>query len=297
MIRKIALVAVLLVAGIGIAWYIRGGFGEAAQEPVAFEPNTGATADVRIADLERALAAQIDRSRTLERRLADLEGRLGSARAGGEGGRRGNPDDPEFAQRAAEMRNRFGEDGGPPDPAAMRERLREQQLQRLVAQGFTRERAEWIERRTQELEVQALNAQYEAQRSGRPVQGAMDVESALRSELGDTDYERYLTATGRPTQVQVMDVLASSSAERSGLQPGDQIVSYAGTRVFDMRELNALTRDGSPGESVTMEVRRNGQTMQVQVPRGPLGLQGGGLRGGPGAGGQGGFRGGARRGQ
>jgi S1-C subfamily serine protease len=179
----------------------------------------------------------------------------------------------------------------------MRERLREQQLQRLVAQGFTRERAEWIERRTQELEVQALNAQYEAQRSGRPAQGAMDVESALRSELGDTDYERYLTATGRPTQVQVMDVLASSSAERSGLQPGDQIVSYAGTRVFDMRELNALTRDGSPGESVTMEVRRNGQTMQVQVPRGPLGLQGGGLRGGPGAGGQGGFRGGARRGQ
>lgn len=294
MIRKVALVAVLLVAGVGIAWYIRGGFGDAATEPVAFEPKTGASADVRIGDLERALAAQIDHSRTLERRLAELEGRLTGGRGGAEGGRRGGPDDPAFAQRAAEMRNRFGEDGTPPDPAAMRERMREQQLERLVAQGFTRERAEWIERRTQELEVQAMQAQYEAQRSGRPGQGAMDVEAALRAELGDTDYERYLTATGRPTQVQVMDVLASSSAERSGLLPGDQIVAYAGTRVFDMRELNSLTRDGNPGESVTMEIRRNGQTMQVQVPRGPLGLQGGGLRGGPG--GPGGFRGGGRPG-
>ncbi|HWL61985.1 MAG TPA: PDZ domain-containing protein [Steroidobacteraceae bacterium] len=300
MIRKIALVAVLLVAGVGIAWYIRGGSGGTTIEPVAFEPNTGASADVRIADLERALAAQIDRSRTLERRLAELEGRLTGARAGGEGARRGGPDDPAFAQRAVEMRNRFGEDGVPPDPTALRERMREQQLERLVAQGFTRDRAEWIERRTQELEVQAMQAQYEAQQSGRPVQGVTDVDAALRAELGDADYERYLTANNRPTQVQVMDVLASSNAERSGLQPGDQIVSYAGTRVFDMRELNALTRTGSPGDSVTVEIRRNGQTMQVQVPRGPLGVQGGGLRGGPGGRGpggapQGGFRGGGQR--
>ncbi len=297
MIRKVILVSVLLVAGVGMAWYIRGGFRSPAIEPVVFEPRTGASADVRIADLERALAAQIDRSRTLEQRLAELEGRL-AGRGPAEGARRGGPDNAEFAQRAQEMRNRFGEDGAQPDPAAMRERVREQQLQRLVAQGFTRERAEWIERRTQELEVQVMQAQYEAQQSGRQVQGVMDVDAALRAELGDADYERYLTANNRPTQVQVLDVLASSNAERSGLQPGDQIVSYAGTRVFDMRELNSLTRTGSPGESVTVEIRRNGQTMQVQVPRGPLGVQGGGMRGNRGPGGppQGGFRGGGQRG-
>lgn len=297
MLRKVILVAVLLVAGVGMAWYIRGGSVSKAMEPVVFEPNTGASADVRIADLERALAAQIDRSRTLERRLAELEGRLAGRPAGEGGPRRGGPEDPEFAQRAAEMRGRFGENGTPPDPAALRERQREQQLQRLVAQGFTRDRAEWIERRAQELEVLAMQAQYEAQQTGRPAQ-VTDVDMALRAELGDADYERYLTANNRPTQVQVLDVLASSNAERSGLQPGDQIVSYAGTRVFEMRELNALTRAGNPGESVTVEIRRNGQTMQVQVPRGPLGVQGGGLRGGPGGGRgpggppQGGFRGG-----
>jgi S1-C subfamily serine protease len=111
----------------------------------------------------------------------------------------------------------------------------------------------------------------------------MDIERALRSEMGDAEYERYLGAMGRPTEVQVFDVYASSSAERAGLQPGDQIVSYAGTRVFDMRELETLSREGSPGESVTVEVKRAGQTVTVQMPRGPLGVQGGGrIRGGPG---------------
>jgi S1-C subfamily serine protease len=95
-----------------------------------------------------------------------------------------------------------------------------------------------------------------------------------------------------------MDVLASSAAERAGLQPGDQIISYAGTRVFDTRELNSLTRQGTPNESVNVTVIRNGQTVNVQVPRGPLGVSSGGGgrgggRGGPGGGlPGGGFRGG-----
>jgi membrane-associated protease RseP (regulator of RpoE activity) len=292
MVKKIALVVVLLAAGVAIAMYMRGGF--SPDDPVeTFKPQVGAAADVRIADLERALAAQIERARTLERRVSELEGRFGGE--GGEAvGRRGQELTDEERARFAELRGgRFGEDG-PIDPATLRERQRERQLQRLVAGGFTRERAEWIERRTEELQVQAMQAEDQAQRTGRPGQGVMDIQRALRTEMGDSEYERYLTATGRPTEVQVMDVLASSSAERSGLQPGDQIVSYAGTRVFDMRELNALTREGAAGESVTMEVRRNGQTVQVQVPRGPLGVAGGGMRGPArvGGGGPGGFRGG-----
>jgi hypothetical protein len=281
MIKKIGLVAALLAVGVAIAFYMRGGLGP-AETADTFTPQTDASADVRIADLERALAGQIDRARTLEVRVAELEGRVGGTLAArGPAG-----DGPERGGRNAELRERFGEDG-PLDPAAMRERMRERELARFVEAGFTAERAEWIERRTEELEVQAMQAQYEAQRTGQPVQGQIDPQRALRAELGDAEYERYLTATGRPTQVQVMDVLASSSAERSGLQAGDQIVSYAGTRVFDMRELNALTREGTSSESVTVEVRRNGQTVQVQVPRGPLGVSGGATRG-PGGGGRGG---------
>jgi C-terminal processing protease CtpA/Prc len=214
--------------------------------------------------------------------VAELESRLGERREPG-GLPPGMGD-----ERLAAVRERFGENGRP-DPAAMRERARERQQQRLIEAGFTAERAAWIERRTQELEVQAMQARYEAQRNGRPGQGVVDAQAALRSELGDAEYERYLTGTGRPTEVQVMDVLASSPAEKAGLQAGDQIVSYAGTRVFDMRELEALTRQGTPGESVTVEVKRNGQSVQVQVQRGVLGVEGGGRGGPPGGRGPGGF--------
>ena len=126
--------------------------------------------------------------------------------------------------------------------------------------------------------MQALQAQYDAQRGGRPVDPGAG-EQSLRTELGEADYERYLQAYGRPTAIPVRDVLASSPAERSGLQPGDEILAYAGKRVFDMRELNALTLEGTPGESVIVEVRREGQSVQLVMPRGPLGITGGGFRG------------------
>jgi hypothetical protein len=280
MLKKVALVAVVVAAGVGIAMYLRGGSAPDKPEQ-AFTPRAGATDSERIADLEKTLAAQVDRANLLETRLAELEARSGNRR---------NPANNEAgAERMAEARRALQDANGNFDPARMRELQRERQLDRLVRAGFTRERAEWIERRTQELEVQAMEAQYDAQRKGQQGRG-VDTQGALRKEIGDAEYEKYLTAMNRPTHVQVIDVLASSAAERSGLQAGDQIVSYGGTRVFEMSELNALTRQGNPGESVTVEVQRNGQTVQVQVPRGVLGVQGGGGRGGPPGGG--GFRGG-----
>lgn len=298
MIRKIGLLAVLVGVGVALALYVRG-LGSTGGTEVEFNPDSSASAAARLGELERALAAQIERGRTLEARLTELEARQsqGFGRRGDGGG---DAERRPAEEQIAALRERFGVElgeDGLPDPAAMRERARERQLQRFVDAGIPRERAEWIERRTEELEVQAMQARYDAQRTGQPVQGLLDPERALRKELGDAEYERYLTATGRPTQVQVSNVLASSAAERAGLQAGDQIVSYAGTRVFDMRELNALTSEGAAGESVSVEVRRNGQTVQVQVPRGPLGLTGGGMRGPreggpPGGGPAGGFRGG-----
>jgi S1-C subfamily serine protease len=79
--------------------------------------------------------------------------------------------------------------------------------------------------------------------------------------------------------VGVRDVLASSPAESSGLLPGDEIVAYDGKRVFDMRELNSLTLQGTAGESVVVDVRRGDQNVQLVMPRGPIGIFGGGFRG------------------
>src|SRR5690606_545711 len=118
-------------------------------------------------------------------------------------------------------------------------------------------------------------------RDGRPFDPAVPLAATrtLRGEIGDDEYERYLQALGRSTAVVVREVLASSPAERAGLQPGDQVVAYGGERVFDQRELNALTLQGQAGESVVLDVRRNGQTIQLVVPRGPIGITGGGFRG------------------
>jgi C-terminal processing protease CtpA/Prc len=304
MVKKIVIAAVLLAAGVGIAMYLRSGSPE--QPAQAFTPRTDASQTERIADLEKTLAAQVERINQLESRLKDQDSR--QANWGGNR-RNADPNNPERDQRMAALRKDVTDANGNIDPAKMRERAREQQLDRLVQAGFTRERAEWLERRTQELTLQAQQAQFDAQRSGQQVRG-IDIEAALRNEIGDAEYEKYLTGTGRPTDVRVMDVLASSPAERAGLKPGDQIVSYGGTRVFDSGDLTALTRQGTPGEAVTVEVKRDGQVVQMQVPRGVLGVESGGAgrRGGPqggfpgggpggfGGGGQGGFGGGRPRG-
>jgi hypothetical protein len=294
MIKKIGLMVALAAIGIAIAMYLRGGSAPEKTEQ-AFTPRTGASESERIADLEKMLAAQVDRGNLLESRLSELEARLGarsSARRNADAG----ADNQDPRARFQDLRQQFTDANGNFDPKKMAEFRRKQELERLVQAGFTQERAEWIERRTQELQLQVQQAQYDAQRSGQPFRGT-DVESTLRKEMGDSEYEKYLSATGRPTDVQVMDVLASSAAEKAGLKPGDQIVSYAGQRVFDTGDLNSLTRQGTPGETVTVEVKRDGQTVQLSVPRGVLGVESGGGRrgGGPGGfpgGGPGGFGGG-----
>lgn len=249
--------------------------------------------DASVADLQRSLAALDQRVQDLAAQvemLRDARGRNSSASS--------LPTDEAVATRnPADPRPRFEQGREQPDIATLRERTQQRELERITAAGLTRERYNAITRREEELRVAAMQAQYESQRSGQGGAG-VDVDMALRRELGDADYERYLRAQGRATTVRVMEVLATSAAERSGLQAGDEILSYGGTRVFAARDLNALTMMSNPGGPVTVEVRRGNQTLQMAVPSGPLGVTAGAggrsQAGGPGgpAGPGGGFRGG-----
>jgi hypothetical protein len=276
MVRTILLLVGGLAAGLAISWAWQG------ESPVAppFErgaPEHGAAprssgpggAEVeRLAALEAGLAEETSRREELEARVAELVAALESrppAAAAGPGAEGPGPDPAAVAQ----ARERFRRNG-PEAAADASQRL----IDRLVAGGFPPDRAEWINRRTQELRMAALEAQYEARREGRALDAvaALGGDRALRTELGDADYERYLAALNRPTSATVAEVLASSPAERAGLKPGDEVLSYGGTRVFDMRDLNALTFEGATGESVVVEVRRAGQTIQLVVPRGPMGV-------------------------
>ena len=241
--------------------------------PPAGESARDARADAdRLAALESALRSEVEQRTALEARVSSLTDELATLRArsavasaapseerGGNASPASDAVPPPFARGGA-----FRRDG-------------QSQIDALVTAGFAPDRAAWIERRTSELRMQALQAQYDAQRQGKPFDpGQTFGDGALRSELGDADYERYLKAMGRPTSVGVQNVLASSPAERSGLKPGDEVVAYDGKRVFDMRDLNALTYAGTAGESVSVSVRRDGQTLQLTLPRGPLGITAGG---------------------
>src|SRR5262245_47334548 len=289
MLKTVLLVLAGLGAGLAIAFGLRPSSEPSVEAEAASGTATVARTDAnaglaeaRLEALEDAFAAEVDQRVALEAHVAELSAQIEAlgqspVRARRSGGNAGNADvgigvDPAIVEQRARIRR---------EAAATPEERQRLAVDRLVAAGFAPDRAEWINRRTQELRMQTMQAQYEARREGRAPPADLEA-TTLRTELGDQDYERYLSATGRPTSVMVSGVLASSPAERAGLQEGDQIVGYDGKRVFDVGELNQLTLGGTSGESVVVNVRRGGQDLQIVLPRGPLGVYGGGFRGPPG---------------
>jgi hypothetical protein len=273
MSKTVLLVGAGLAAGLAAAYWL--GASSPAAEPATrlIESTPPAPSELpgRIVELERQLGAEIEKRTALEQRVGDLGRELDELHAASPSARSADSESPDSPPP------------GPPDAAAgqrfagrnFRPQTAEQRVSILEEGGFSPDRAAWIEQRRSELTLQAMQAQY-AQRRGENVDPAqMRPEQTLRSELGDADYEKYLQAQGRPTKVGVFNVLPSSPAEKAGIQPGDQIVGYAGQRVFNMADLTDLTLQGTPGQSVTLEVQRNQQTVQLVIPRGPIGIGGG----------------------
>jgi len=240
--------------------------------------------ELRLAALEERIAAvATDHARlaTAVEQLADTaildDTAFGSGSGGTASDRRAAALGPDSELDAESGASDAGTAGFAP-PRRTRDRQRDL-VEQLTSAGFSTGDAQLIETRIEELRVEAMQARYEAMRGGESPDDLRsqfgDGSSALRSELGDEQYERFLEATGRPTSVNVTSVLARSAAETAGLQDGDQIVAYDGKRVFDIRELNGVLLEGEPGEPVLVDVVRDGQPMQLVMPRGPLGISSG----------------------
>lgn len=151
------------------------------------------------------------------------------------------------------------------------------QVDRLVEAGFPPDQAEWIVQREAELQMERLQARYEAMR-GNEDQAffgqRFSQDSALRAELGDADYERYLSANGRSTSVGIGNVVSNSPAQRAGIQPGDEILRYDGERVFSMMDVAGRIMQTEAEGNVVVDIVRDGIPMQLVLPRGPLGVTG-----------------------
>jgi len=273
----IAIGVLFLVAGVAVAMY---SFSTQRSERAAVISgyasdyfDQSAAIDDRIRALEAAVAEERNARQLLEDELQvlyeEIE-RLSDVRSANDARDEEQVAAAEIRERIEVFRQRRSSQDGEDDAA------------RLVAAGFTPDRAAWIVQRESELQMEAMQARFDARRSGDPMDpfdSSLNSNSALRAEIGDAEYEQYLQANNRPTAVSVGSILESSPAQRVGLQPGDQIVSYDGSRVFDASDLNQQTMLGEPGESVVVDITRDGIPMQVVMPRGPIGVSTGRNRG------------------
>ena len=232
-------------------------------QPAADIPNS---LQARMLALERAVSIERDARQLLQEEVLILTDELNEFRGGGvmTGGTLNatiKSTETQISRGEFRNRNRSG------DPA-----------ERLVAVGFSQIRADWILRRESEVQMESLQARYDAQREGTLTdyyESRRGIRDALREELGDADYERYLEANGSSTGITISSVLESSPALLAGLHVGDEIVNYDGQRIFSVSDLTRETLQGNVGQSVTIDIVRDGVPMQVVLPRGPVGITGG----------------------
>ncbi len=153
-------------------------------------------------------------------------------------------------------------------------------LAALTDAGITERDATAIKSRLDELSMQRLYLRDQAQREGwlgkeeyrNEIRRLNTAQNNLAEEFGSDNYSRYLYATGRPNQVNVQSVIENSPAYTAGMQNGDRLISYDNQPIYDTRAIRQGTQRGTAGEMVPVVVLRNGQQMEIYVPRGPLGI-------------------------
>lgn len=144
----------------------------------------------------------------------------------------------------------------------------------LVTAGLTRVEADRVLELENEakLQVEELLSSPENRNRNAIREVIATYEDQIRTELGDYSYETYLQAKGERTSVPVGEVEPDSAGAIAGLQEGDQIISYAGERVFDIGDLQSATQSGTEGQTVILEVLRDDQTETLVIPRGEIGI-------------------------
>lgn len=278
MSRIVLAIGIVLLAAIAVGIWISG------EEQAALQPATSMSAAVSGADasiderlqyLEQALADEREARTALEDTLAILFGELDRL----EGADRQavaelQAEENERQARAVERRVQRNE-------GEWMRNYQERRVANLVEGGFSEEEARRALQLESEASFKAMQLAWEAQRNGEAydfMDSMSGPQSILRAEMGDDAYARYLEAQGQPTAVSITQVLDGSPGNSAGLQPGDELISYNGERVFNVMELRNGTMQGQPGEDVVIEIERDGVVMQLTVPRGPIGITGSGAR-------------------
>jgi hypothetical protein len=153
--------------------------------------------------------------------------------------------------------------------------------QALIDAGMTESEAEQLKTHFEELELEKLYLRDQAIREGwsggkryRDELQKLEAKTEdIKQELGEDAYDAYLFAAGQPNRVTVQSVLSSSAAGNAGIVAGDQVIRYAGERIYNWRDLRDATTRGDLSETVPMEILRDDKPMELYVQRGPLGIR------------------------
>ena len=72
-------------------------------------------------------------------------------------------------------------------------------------------------------------------------------------------------ANGKEEPCVINEVVPESAADKAGLQVDDEVVKFNGQPVKDFTELKSFISDYSPGDSVTVEVKRGEEVGPIKV--------------------------------
>lgn len=166
-------------------------------------------------------------------------------------------------------------------------KYRNMQLQKLIDAGLNPDRAEFILDKQERFQYEHMQLSYQYRhQQDKGSEQARALQEQLRNyshprkmlehELSPQEFELYLESSGHRQEMQVDRIVDNTPAASAGLRPGDKIISYNGERIFHMGDLRNQIYRVAPGETVTIEVQREGSssTETLYVPSGPLGIQG-----------------------
>lgn len=236
--------------------------------PGSSHPSAG-VGMVTLEDLERELAEEAGARRALAERISELEAKFAPPKFQGE-------------EVAAILEERIGLFSSLDDASSdQRARSADGKASRfddevLFALGLDqhdafRLRDSWVRHELDRAELLDRSLREGWFLSDRRGWELSKLDQAFREELQDLDYDRYLYALGQKNRVRISEVLEGSLASEAGLRSGDVILSYGDSRLFRAIDLLLASSRGQLGESVPVEILRDGHRQTVYINRGPLG--------------------------
>jgi hypothetical protein len=152
--------------------------------------------------------------------------------------------------------------------------------QALIDSGMGSSQASELKGHFEQLEMERLylrdrsiRESWSREKYREAVQSLDSKEGELENQLGESMYDSYLYASGRPNRVSVTSVFPSAQAGIAGIVSGDHIIRYDNQRIYNGFDLREATTGGNAGDTIALEVERDGKTIQFYLVRGPLGIR------------------------